>query len=111
MGHIPYQVSKDEAGIKFYDRTPDADSPVAMFAGGFPEGKFLTDKASIERVFWDEEENFENQKHLVKYIDGSLTQHTIMVDYDVFQRIIYDIVKCEDPRHIIIDTRSNIKKL
>jgi len=97
--------SKDQPGIKFYDRSPIGS--VAKLTGSLPEGVFLTDIYSISEAIWDEKVNAES--HLEKVINGFSKVRTIMVTKKIFTEISQKILNAENPLSIKIDTRTLIK--
>lgn len=98
--------SKNEQGIKFYDRTPEGME--AKIIGDLPDGKFKTDKHSISLVNWNDEANIENTTELYRVRDGSVAVRTIMVSEEKYMEIADSILKQQNNDEIIIDTR-NIK--
>ena len=75
--------SKNEQGIKFYDRTPEGME--MKIIGDLPDGKFKTDKHSISLVNWNDEVNIENTTELYRVRDGSVAVRTIdtrNINYD-----------------------------
>ena len=64
-------------GIKFYNRP--LSKAEEMFAGGLPDGVYLTDKASIKPVEWDDKVNKPNETVRVHYMDGTHDATTYML--------------------------------
>lgn len=96
--------SKNEQGIKFYDRTPEGME--AKIIGDLPDGKFKTDKYSISLVNWNDEVNIENTTELYRVRDGSVAVRTIMVSEEKYMEIADSILKQQNNDEIIIDTRN-----
>jgi len=96
--------SKNEQGIKFYDRTPECME--AKIIGNLPEGKFKTDKHSISLVNWNDEVNIENTTELYRVRDGSVAVRTIMVSEEKYMEIADSILKQQNNDEIIIDARN-----
>lgn len=98
-------------GIMFYDKTLEIESPEAKFLGSLPEGKFLTDRASISEAKWDETMNVANGTNIVRYIDGSIKVKTIIVSEKKLREILDEISKSKDPGRIVIDTGKSINNI
>jgi len=92
--------SPNRDGIKFYDRSPEG--AVAKFAGSLPEGKYLTDRASVSIVKWDNDVNGYNETKKLKYMDGECSATTWIVSNEEMLRILDSIVNAEEPERITI---------
>lgn len=99
------------AGIMFYDRTLEIGSAEAKFVGTLPEGKFLTDRASISAAKWDETINVANGTNIIRYKEGNVKVKTIIVSEKKLQEILDGILKSKDPSRIIIDTGKSINNI